>query len=134
MGVKLPSDPIMTRPGFPAGAVLGVLLLCLPALACKHSVTVPPPTTAPRERPPVNAPPAAPGAMPATVGTAAFTIAETPVYIRPDATLTPLRTLPRSTPVRVLEEVGEWMRIEFQDAQWGRRVGYAQRQNMQLTK
>lgn len=124
----------MTIPGFPAGAVLGVLVLCLPALACKHSVTVPPQTTAPRERPPVDAPPAAPGAMPATAGIAAFTIAETPVYIRPDATLTPLRTLPRLTALRVLEELGDWVRVEFQDAQWGRRVCYAQRKNIQLTK
>ena len=72
--------------------------------------------------------------MPATVGTAAFTIAETPVYIRPDANLTPLRTLPRSTPLRVLEELGDWVRIEFEDPQWGHRVCYAQRKNVQMTK
>jgi hypothetical protein len=134
VGPKLPSNPIMTRPGFPAGAVLGVLFLCLPALACKHSVTVPPRTTAPRERPPVNAPPAAPGTMPATVGTAAFTIAATPVYIRAEETRTPLKTLPRGTSIRVLEEAGDWLRIEFQDSQWGRRVGFVQRKNVQITK
>jgi len=102
--------------------------------ACGKSAPAAPPRTPTGERPPVNAPPALPGAMPATAGTAGFTIAETPVYIRPDATRTPLKTLPRSTPVRVLEELGDWMRIEFQDAQWGRRVGYAQRKTIQLTK
>jgi len=93
-----------------------------------------PPRSPTGERPPGKAPPALPGAMPATAGTAGFTTAETPVYIRPDATRQPLRTLPQSTPVRVLEELGDWVRIEFQDAQWGRRVGYAQRKTIQLTK
>jgi hypothetical protein len=94
-----------------------------------------PPRTAPTgPRPPVNAPPAAPGTMPATVGTAAFTIAATPVYIRAEETRTPLKTLPRGTSIRVLEEAGDWLRIEFQDSQWGRRVGFVQRKNVQITK
>jgi hypothetical protein len=72
--------------------------------------------------------------MPATVGTAAFTIAATPVYIRAEETRTPLKTLPRGTSIRVLEEAGDWLRIEFQDSQWGRRVGFVQRKNVQITK
>jgi hypothetical protein len=95
---------------------------------------VPPRATPSGTRPPVNAPPGAPGTMPATVGTAAFTIAAAPVYIRPEETRTPLRTLPQGTSVQVLEERGDWLRIEFQDPQWGRRVGYVLRKNVQMVK
>jgi hypothetical protein len=55
-----------------------------------------------------------------------------PIFILPDATRTPLRTLPAGTSVRILEEKGDWIRIEFIDAQFGRRVGYVERKFVQL--
>lgn len=50
-----------------------------------------------------------------------------PVFILPDATRTPLRTLSAGMTVRVLEEKGDWVRVEWNDSQYGRRVGYVQR-------
>ena len=43
-----------------------------------------------------------------------------------------LRTLPAGTSVRVLEEKGDWVRIEFRDAQYGPRVGFVQRKFVQV--
>ena len=57
VGVKVPSEPDV--PGSRPARTAGILVLCLPALACKLG-TVPPPRSAPRERPPSDAPPAAP--------------------------------------------------------------------------
>ena len=54
------------------------------------------------------------------------------VFLLPDATRTPLRTLTAGTTVRILEEKGDWVRIEFRDAQYGPRVGYVQRKFVQV--
>src|SRR5262249_52735099 len=86
----------------------------------------------PGGRPPVNAPPGAPGSMPATVGSSAVMLVDGPVFIRPDESRTPLRVLKQGTAIRVLEEQGDWVRIEFQDSQFGRRVGYVQRKNIRM--
>lgn len=50
-----------------------------------------------------------------------------PVFLLPDTNRTPLRTLPAGESVRILEEKGDWFRIEFTDPQFGARVGYVQR-------
>jgi opacity protein-like surface antigen len=55
-----------------------------------------------------------------------------PVFLLPDATRTPLRTLSAGTSVRVLEEKGDWVRIEFRDNQYGARVGFVQRKYIQV--
>lgn len=55
-----------------------------------------------------------------------------PVYLLPDTTRTPLRTLPAGTTVRVLEEKGDWIRVEFRDNQYGARVGFVQRKHVQV--
>ena len=83
---------------------------------------------APRTTPPGSAKPPAPG-VPPVAGTfpAATTTARAPLFLRPDATRTPLVQLPAGTRLRVLEEAGEWLRVEYQDRQYGRRVGYIQR-------
>jgi hypothetical protein len=99
--------------------------------ARKPPVVRPRPTP-PGERPPVNAPPGAPGSMPATVGASAVMLVDGPVFIRPDESRTPLRVLKQGTAIRVLEEQGDWVRIEFQDSQYGRRVGYVQRKNIRM--
>ena len=48
----------------------------------------------------------------------------TPVFIAPDATKTPLCVASAGTSFVVLEDAGEWTKVQFQDPQWGRRVGY----------
>ena len=53
----------------------------------------------------------------------AVTIKDTPVFINPDAQQ-PLRTLPSGTTVTVIEDRGEWLKVEFSDRQWGTRRGY----------
>jgi opacity protein-like surface antigen len=57
-----------------------------------------------------------------------------PVYLRPDANLQPLRTLDAGTPVKVLQENGDWIRIEFNDRILGPRTGYVMRKYIQLPK
>ena len=51
---------------------------------------------------------------------------DAPVYVLPDATRTPLRTLSAGMNVRILEQKGDWTRVEFNDPQYGSRVGYVQ--------
>lgn len=84
--------------------------------------------------------PSAPGA-PRTTGAepsrsarldAGVILEAAPVFLLPDATRTPLRTLEAGTSVRVLEEKGDWVRIEFRDNQYGARVGYVQRRFVQV--
>lgn len=75
----------------------------------------PPPTGAPKVPPP-------PGVVPAVV-----TIEATPVFLRADATLTPLRQLPAGMRLRVLGQSADWVHVEFDDSRFGRRVGYVQR-------
>ena len=55
----------------------------------------------------------------ATVTTAA------PVYLQPGAQ-TPLRVAAVGTVLKVLKEEGEWTEVEFNDPQYGRRVGWLQ--------
>lgn len=56
---------------------------------------------------------------------------DAPIFVRPDA-LAPLRVLTKGTPVRVREQDGKWLMIEFRDPQWGTRVGYVLRENVAL--
>jgi hypothetical protein len=57
----------------------------------------------------------------------AVTTATAPVFLRPDAKLTPLRQLPAGTRMRVIDQSGDWLHVEFEDRQYGRRVGYVQK-------
>jgi len=56
----------------------------------------------------------------------------TPVYLLPDASRTPLATLKRGEPVDVVEVQEGWVKVEFQDAVYGRRVGYAASANIAM--
>src|SRR6266496_2013362 len=47
-----------------------------------------------------------------------------PVFILPDATRTPLATLPSGTVVTVLSRERDWYKIMFRDPRWGDRTGY----------
>jgi opacity protein-like surface antigen len=73
-------------------------------------------------------PPPVPGL--AQTGDTMVTLLDAPVYLFPDVKRTPLRVLPKGTRVRVLKEAGEWVNIEFDDPQWGARVGYVLRQHV----
>jgi Outer membrane protein beta-barrel domain len=79
-----------------------------------------------RPAPPRTAPGTAPRPPVGTIATA-VTTATAPVFLRPDATLTPLRQLPTGTHLRVLDQTAEWLHVEFEDRQYGRRVGYVQK-------
>jgi hypothetical protein len=54
----------------------------------------------------------------------AVAVANTPIYIAPDASRTPLRVAAQGTVFTVVAEEGEWTRVQFKDPQWGVRVGY----------
>jgi hypothetical protein len=89
---------------------------------------VPAPAPPPAERRPAAAPLVQPAVEAASI------IETAPVYLRPDTRRVPLRTLSRGTSVRVLEEAGDWVRIEFSDPQYGPRVGWVQRTFIQIDK
>jgi len=57
-------------------------------------------------------------------GDTAVALVNTPVYVAPVATKEPLRIAAAGTSFVVLGEEGEWTRVQFQDPQWGRRIGY----------
>jgi hypothetical protein len=52
-----------------------------------------------------------------------------PVFVLPDASRTPLAVLPAGTYLKVREESGEWLTVEFPDPRWGPRVGYVLKKN-----
>ena len=54
------------------------------------------------------------------------------IYVRAEVAPTPLRVAAPGTKLRVLQDNGEWLPVEFGDPQFGRRVGWLQRQNVTL--
>jgi opacity protein-like surface antigen len=61
-------------------------------------------------------------------------VEQAPVFLLPDATRTPLRTLEPGTSVRILSADVDWVRIEFDDRLLGPRIGYVQRKHIRLPK
>jgi hypothetical protein len=57
--------------------------------------------------------------------TTATVNAQAPIYLRPGAEV-PLRVAAAGTLLKVLKEEGEWVEVEFNDPQYGRRVGWVQ--------
>jgi hypothetical protein len=113
---------------FDAGGLQAAATVKLRILAPARRPARPaPPPDAPRGVPPPGLQLPVPGILPSAVVTATA-----PVFLRPDATLTPLRQLQADTPVRVLDEAGDWIHIEFDDRQFGRRVAYIQRKFVRL--
>lgn len=55
-----------------------------------------------------------------------------PIYLIADASRTPLRTAAVNTKLRVLENQGEWIKVEFQDPQYGIRQGFVQAKNVSI--
>jgi opacity protein-like surface antigen len=50
--------------------------------------------------------------------------ANAPVFLRPDASRTPLRELPAKTIVYIQETRGDWVQVTFDDSQFGPRIGW----------
>lgn len=57
---------------------------------------------------------------------------DAPVFLLPDSQRTPLRLAKTGSVVNVIGEEGEWYQIEFQDPQFGRRVGYIERRHVRV--
>ena len=57
----------------------------------------------------------------------AVTTATAPIFLRADATLKPLRQVAAGTRLRILDQTTDWVHVEFDDPQYGRRVGYVQK-------
>ena len=64
----------------------------------------------------------------------AIVTAAAPIFLLPDTARTPLRTVPVNTPLKIVADEGEWVQVEFRDPEFGRRVGYVQRQFVRLVK
>lgn len=57
-------------------------------------------------------------------GASAIVATEAPIFLLPDATRTPLRTVPPGTALTLLERKGDWLQVTFEDRQLGRRTGW----------
>lgn len=66
--------------------------------------------------------------------TEAIVLEDAPIHLLPDASRTPLRTAKEGTVLRVLEITGDWVRVEFQDPQFGLRAGYIQARFVRMTE
>jgi len=64
---------------------------------------------------------------PATARGEAVVAEKAPVFLLPDTSRVPLRTLEPGTVLRILESTGDWLRVEFPDRQFGPRQGYIER-------
>ena len=51
-------------------------------------------------------------------------LVDSPIYIAPDTPLGPLATLTAGTEVTVRRRAADWTQVEFEDSQWGLRIGY----------
>ena len=72
-------------------------------------------------------------AVPAGAQENRATVVDTaPIYLTPDAARTPLRLAEMNTDLKVLAEEGEWLRVEFRDAQFGPRVGYVEKRKVRV--
>ena len=64
----------------------------------------------------------------------AVALENTPIYVVADASRTPLRVAAQGTVFRVLQEDGDWTRVQFTDPQWGQRVGYVQTKALRFSR
>lgn len=56
-----------------------------------------------------------------------------PVFVRPDARMTPLRVAKEGSALNAIATDGEWYQVEFQDPQFGRRVGYIEKRHVSVS-
>src|SRR5712691_8974944 len=116
----------------PLAAALVVLALCVPAHAQDSRTDV-------KARAQLH-PFAENGALEAqgVLSTGAFTTAlvlsPSPIFEQPDTSLEPLRVAKEGSALRLVEQSGEWCKVEFQDPQYGRRLGYIQTKFVQVNR
>ena len=65
--------------------------------------------------------------------TTATVTAQAPIYLRPGSEV-PLRVAAAGTLLKVLKEEGEWVEVEFNDPQYGRRVGWVQGKLLRIAR
>lgn len=58
--------------------------------------------------------------------------ANAPIYVGARASDVPLRVAAPGTTLKVLRQDGDWAEVEFQDPQWGPRVGWVQRSLLKM--
>jgi len=76
----------------------------------------------------------APAASAQTSGRQTATVvADAPIYLDAAVGLTPLRVAARGTLLKILQQQGDWLQVEFNDPQWGLRVGWVQRSLVQVS-
>lgn len=59
-------------------------------------------------------------------GDSVAVLSNSPIYLLPDENREPLRIAKLGSILRVKERSGDWLNVEFQDPQFGRRTGYIQ--------
>jgi hypothetical protein len=67
-------------------------------------------------------------------GRTATVTLNTPVYIGAEVSDVPLRVLAPGTILKVKEQQGQWVLVEFEDAQFGRRVGWVQTKLIEIPR
>lgn len=67
-------------------------------------------------------------------GLRAIVISNAPIYIKPQLLPVPLRTAAVNTVLQVLEEQGGWVQVQFQDPQYGRRVGWVEAKHLRIER
>lgn len=73
----------------------------------------------------------APLALPVSAQVSYVTlVADAPIFVRPEASRTPLVVGKEGSLLRVLADEADWYRVEFDDPQWGRRVGYVRKDDV----
>jgi hypothetical protein len=63
---------------------------------------------------------------------AVVAVANTPVYVQPVVRRTPLAVFPVGTRFDILDEGESWVRVEWNDPRWGRRIGYVEKNRVRL--
>jgi hypothetical protein len=56
-----------------------------------------------------------------------------PIFLQPTSQ-TPLRVAALGTTLKVLKEDGDWTQVEFQDPQWGPRIGWVQTKLIEISR
>ena len=108
------------------GGVQAAVTVTVRFLAKAPAPRVPPRATPPRTPPGTTARPGVPDVTSGPIGIA-VTTATAPIFLRADATLKPLRQVATGTRLRILDQTSDWVHVEFDDPQYGRRVGYVQK-------